>query len=177
MSTPATTQGTEQLPAIDPRVTIGHTHLKVADLQRAIDFYTQVLGLEVMQQHGDDVAFLSAGGYHHHIALNTWLSKGGPRPPEHSTGLFHVALLYPDRASLATAVRRVMLAGVPLEGASDHGVSEAVYLSDPDGNGIELYRDRPRSDWPRTQAGALAMYTRPLDIEELTALSGQTLSN
>ncbi|MDH3743126.1 MAG: VOC family protein, partial [Hyphomicrobiales bacterium] len=123
--------------------------------------------LEVMQRHGDDVAFLSAGGYHHHIALNTWQSKGGAAPPPGTTGLFHVALLYPDRAALADALRRLVRAGVPLEGASDHGVSEALYLSDPDGNGIELYWDRPRQDWPRGTSGELAMHTRPLDVDAL----------
>ncbi|NNE22815.1 MAG: glyoxalase [Rhizobiales bacterium] len=154
-------------PAIDARVTIGHTHLKVSNLQRSIDFYGAVLGLEVMQRHGDDVAFLSAGGYHHHIALNTWQSKGGAAPPPGTTGLFHVALLYPDRAALADALRRLVRAGVPLDGASDHGVSQALYLSDPDGNGIELYWDRPEPDWPRGASGELAMHTRPLDVDAL----------
>lgn len=154
-------------PAIDPRVRIGHTHLKVSDLQRSIDFYGEVLGLDVMQRHGDDVAFLSAGGYHHHIALNTWQSKGGSAPPAGTTGLFHVALLYPDRAALADALRRLVRAGVALDGASDHGVSEALYLCDPDGNGIELYWDRPQAEWPRGQSGELAMYTRPLDVDAL----------
>lgn len=153
--------------AIDPRVRVGHTHLKVSDLQRSIDFYCSVLGLEVMQRHGDDVAFLSAGGYHHHIALNTWQSKGGSAPPAGSTGLFHVALLYPDRAALANALKRLQDAGVPLDGASDHGVSEALYLNDPDGNGIELYWDRPQADWPRKASGELAMHTRPLDVDAL----------
>ena len=146
---------------------IGHVHLKVADLDRALKFYCGVLGFELTQRLGDQVAFMSAGGYHHHIALNTWQSKGGAAPPAGATGLFHVALLYPDRAALAEALKRLVKAGVPLEGASDHGVSEAVYLSDPDGNGIELYRDRPEADWPRTASGKLAMHTRPLDVDAL----------
>lgn len=162
-----TTRQNAPEPAIDPGVRIGHTHLKVSNLQRSVDFYTGVLGLEVMQRHGDEVAFLSAGGYHHHIALNTWASKGGAAPPAGTTGLFHVALLYPDRAALADALRRLVNAGVSLEGASDHGVSEAVYLSDPDGNGIELYRDRPQTEWPRGVSGDLAMRTRPLDVDAL----------
>jgi catechol 2,3-dioxygenase len=152
---------------IDPRVAIGHVHLKVADLERAIDFYCGVLGLELMQRYGEDAAFLSAGGYHHHIGLNTWQSRHGPPPPPGSTGLFHLALLYPDRRALADALRRLRAAGIPLDGASDHGVSEALYLRDPDGNGLELYRDRPRDLWPRTENGDLSMFTRPLDVEEL----------
>src|SRR5438067_9364375 len=138
---------------IDPRVDIGHVHLKVSDLDRAIAFYRDVLGFELMQQLGDQAAFLSAGGYHHHLGLNTWESQGGSPPPPGTTGLYHVAIRYPDRRTLAHAVRRVVEAGVPLRGASDHGVSEAIYLSDPDGNGIELYRDRPRDEWPREPGG------------------------
>lgn len=148
---------------------IGHVHLKVADLQRAIDFYTDVLGLRVQQRMGRDAAFLSAGGYHHHIALNTWQSAGSTPPPAHHTGLFHLALLYPDRPSLARAVAQVLKHKHQIDGASDHGVSEAVYLRDPDGNGIELYRDRPQADWPRDTSGALQMHTRPLDVEALLA--------
>ena len=155
---------------IDPRVDIGHVHLKVADLDRALDFYCGVLGFELQQRLGDDAAFVSAGGYHHHIGLNTWHSKGAPPPPAHSTGLFHVAIRYPDRRSLADALRRLTGAYIPLGGASDHGVSEALYLSDPDGNGIELYRDRPREEWPRTADGEeIAMVTEPLDLRDLLA--------
>jgi catechol 2,3-dioxygenase len=154
--------------AIDPRVDIGHVHLKVSDLERAIAFYRDVLGFELMQQMGEEAAFLSAGGYHHHIGLNTWESKGGPPPPRGTTGLFHVAIRYPDRKTLAQAVRAVVDAGVPLTGASDHGVSEAIYLRDPDQNGIELYRDRPREQWPSAE-GAVAMFSQPLDLEALLA--------
>jgi catechol 2,3-dioxygenase len=155
---------------IDPRVGIGHVHLKVADLDRALDFYCGVLGFELQQRIGDEAAFVSAGGYHHHIGLNTWHSKGAPPPPARSTGLFHVAILYPDRRSLADALRRLSEAGVPLSGASDHGVSEALYLNDPDGNGIELYRDRPREEWPRSVGGEeIAMVTEPLDPRNLLA--------
>ncbi|WP_376094641.1 VOC family protein [Roseomonas sp. CCTCC AB2023176] len=152
-------------------LTIGHTHLKVADLDRALVFWRDVIGLEITASRPGAV-FLSAGGYHHHIALNTWESLGGSPPPPGTTGLFHVAMLYPDRASLARALRRVMEAGVPLEGASDHGVSEAIYLRDPDGNGVELYRDRPREDWPRDTAGNIEMYTRRLDLRALLAEAG-----
>lgn len=152
---------------IDSRVTVGHVHLKVADLERSLDFYCGVLGLELMQTYGDEAAFLSAGGYHHHIALNTWESRNGQPPPPGSTGLFHVALLYPDRAALADAFRRLQSAGIPLDGASDHGVSEALYLRDPDGNGLELYCDRPHHLWPRSEDGDLAMHTRPLDVDDL----------
>jgi len=152
---------------IDPRVRVGHVHLKVADLERALDFYCGVLGFRLMQRYGTEAAFVSAGGYHHHIGLNTWSSKGGTPPPRGHTGLFHVALLYPDRAALADAVRRLRAAGVEIDGASDHGVSEAVYLRDPDGNGLELYYDRPADEWPRDDAGNLAMDTRPLDVEAL----------
>ena len=154
--------------SIDPRVDIGHVHLKVADLDRALRFWSGVLGFELQQRYGDQAAFVSAGGYHHHIGLNTWESLGAPPPPRHTTGLYHVAIRYPDRKTLADALRRVLEAGVPLEGASDHGVSEAIYLRDPDGNGIELYRDRPREDWP-VRDGELAMVTAPLDLRALLA--------
>ena len=152
--------------------TIGHVHLKVADLDRAVAFYASVLGFEVQQHYGDSAAFLSSGGYHHHVGLNVWDSAGGTPPPRGHTGLFHAALLYPDRRSLAAAVARVMAAGVRLDGASDHGVSEAVYLRDPDGNGLELYRDRDPADWPRDAAGNLAMVTRRLDLDDLLAACG-----
>jgi catechol 2,3-dioxygenase len=156
--------------AIDPRVDIGHVHLKVADIERALDFYSGVLGFELMQRFGDQAAFVSAGGYHHHIGLNTWESKGGSPPPPGTTGLYHVAIRYPNRKTLADAVRRVLEAGIRLDGASDHGVSEAVYLRDPDGNGIELYRDRPREEWPRPDdAHGVAMVTAPLDLPALLA--------
>jgi catechol 2,3-dioxygenase len=148
---------------------IGHVHLKVADLDRALAFYCGVLGFALMQRYGTQAAFVSAGGYHHHIGLNTWQSKGGSPPPPGHTGLFHVAILYPTRADLADALRRLVAAGVDLDGASDHGVSEALYLSDPDGNGLELYRDRPEDEWPRTPDGRLAMVTRPLDLAALMA--------
>jgi catechol 2,3-dioxygenase len=153
--------------AIDPDVRIGHVHLKVADLQRALDFYCGVLGFELTQRWGTSAAFISAGGYHHHIGLNTWESQGGPPPPPGTTGLYHHAILYPSRASLADALRRLVKAGIPLDGAADHGVSEALYLRDPDGNGVELYRDRPREEWPFTPEGELAMYTRRLDLDAL----------
>lgn len=152
---------------IDPKVRIGHVHLKVADLNRAIDFYRGVLGFEITQLYGDQAAFLSAGGYHHHIALNTWESLGGPPPPAGTTGLYHVAILYPTRAALADALRRVTAAGIPLDGAVDHGVSEALYLRDPDANGVELYWDRPSEIWPRAADGSLAMFTRRLDLQAL----------
>jgi catechol 2,3-dioxygenase len=155
---------------IDPRVDIGHVHLKVADLERAVGFYHGVLGFDVTQRYGDEAAFLSAGGYHHHIALNTWDSRGGSPPPPGSTGLFHLAIRYPDRRALAEAVRRVLEADIRLSGASDHGVSEAIYLRDPDDNGVELYRDRPRDEWPRPRDGdGVAMFTRPLDVRALLA--------
>src|ERR1039457_2495760 len=154
---------------IDPRVCIGHTHLKVADLERALKFYVGVLGFELMQRFGSQAAFVSAGGYHHHLGLNTWESKGGSPPPPGTTGLYHVAILYPTRAALADALRRVLAAGVEIDGAADHGVSEALYLRDPDGNGVELYRDRPQEQWPRTPAGELAMFTRALDLDALLA--------
>ena len=155
--------------SIDPRVDIGHVHLKVADIQRALDFYVGVLGFEVQARYGDQAVFISAGGYHHHIGLNTWESRGGSPPPPGHTGLFHAAIRYPDRKALADALRRLVEAGVPLEGASDHGVSEALYLSDPDGNGLELYRDRPVEEWPRDEDGSLGMFTRPLDVQALLA--------
>lgn len=156
-------------PPIDPRVRIGHVHLKVADLDRAVAFYRDVLGFELQQMYGSRAAFLSAGGYHHHIGLNTWESAGGSPPPPGSTGLYHHAILYPDRRTLADAVRRCLDAGVELTGASDHGVSEAIYLNDPDGNGVELYRDRAPEEWPRTPDGGLNMVTGPLDVGALLA--------
>lgn len=152
---------------LDPRVDIGHVHLKVADMERAIGFYRDVLGFDLVQRMGAGAAFLSAGGYHHHLGLNTWESEGGSPPPPGSTGLYHVAIRYPDRATLAEALRRLRSAGIHLEGAADHGVSEALYLRDPDGNGVELYRDRDRSEWPRNPDGSLHMYTRPLDLAAL----------
>lgn len=154
-------------PSIDPRVRIGHVHLKVADLDRALRFYCDVLGFELQQRFGTQAAFISAGGYHHHIGLNTWESKGGSPPPPGTTGLYHVAILYPTRALLADALRRVLAAGIELDGAADHGVSEAIYLRDPDGNGVELYRDRPESEWPRSAGGQLAMFTHALDLDGL----------
>jgi catechol 2,3-dioxygenase len=154
---------------IEPRVDIGHVHLKVGDIERAIAFYQGVLGFEVTQRMGDSAAFLSAGGYHHHIGLNTWESLGGVAPAPGTTGLYHLAIRYPDRATLADALRRLDEAGVPLEGAADHGVSEALYLRDPDGNGVELYHDRPRSEWPRDANGALRMVTERLDVGRLRA--------
>ena len=152
---------------IDPRVRIGHVHLKVADLERALKFYCGVLGFELMQRFGSQAAFISAGGYHHHIGLNTWESKRGSPPPPGTTGLYHVAILYPTRALLADALRRLVAADIELDGAADHGVSEALYLRDPDGNGVELYWDRPQSDWPHTPDGELAMFTRALDLDGL----------
>ncbi len=152
---------------IHPGARIGHVHLKVADLERAIAFYHDVLGFEITQRHGNQVAFLSAGGYHHHIALNTWESEGGSPPPPGTTGLYHLAILYPSRAELADALRRLVNAGISLEGASDHGVSEALYLRDPDGNGVELYWDRPMEEWPRTADNRIAMFTKALDLDGL----------
>lgn len=152
---------------VAPATRIGHVHLKVADLERAIGFYSGVLGFELIQRYGSQAAFLSAGGYHHHIGLNTWESKGGTPPPPGHTGLYHTAFLYPDRAELADALRRVIEAGIPLDGAADHGVSEAIYLRDPDGNGVELYRDRAPEDWPRDAEGTLAMVNAPLDLRKL----------
>jgi catechol 2,3-dioxygenase len=156
-----------QNPPIVAGTRIGHVHLKVADLERALGFYCGVLGFELMQRYGTEAAFISAGGYHHHIGLNTWHSKGGPPPPPGTTGLFHTAILYPTRAALADALHRVTSAGIPLDGASDHGVSQALYLRDPDENGVELYWDRPQAEWPRTADGSLAMFTHRLDIEDL----------
>jgi len=152
---------------IDSGVRIGHVHLKVADLERALDFWCGVLGFELTQRYGRDAAFVSAGGYHHHIGLNVWESRGGSPPPAGSTGLYHVAILYPSRTALSDALRRLRAAGIPLEGAADHGVSEALYLRDPDGNGVELYRDRPPEEWPRDRDGNLRMVTEPLDVADL----------
>ena len=153
--------------SIDPDVRIGHVHLKVANLDRALHFYCDVLGFDLTQRMGDSAAFISAGGYHHHIGLNTWESKGSSPPPAGHTGLYHLAILYPTRRSLADALKRLVDAGIPLEGASDHGVSEALYLRDPDGNGVELYWDRPEAEWPRTPSGGLSMHTEPLDLQRL----------
>ena len=150
---------------------VGHIHLRVSDLDRAIDFYTRVLGFSEMQRYGTGAAFLSAGGYHHHIGLNTWESLGAAPPPPGHTGLYHVAFLYPDRPSLARVLKSVLDHGVPLTGWADHGVSEALYLNDPDGNGIELYRDRPEAEWPRDASGQLAMVNRRFDLEALLALA------
>jgi catechol 2,3-dioxygenase len=152
---------------IDPQVRIGHVHLKVADLERSLTFYCGVLGFDLTQRYGTQAAFVSAGGYHHHIGLNTWESLGGSPPPQGTTGLYHVAILYPTRRALAVALHRLMAAGIPLDGASDHGVSEALYLRDPDDNGLELYWDRPQEAWPRTPEGALVMFTRRLDLNGL----------
>jgi len=157
--------------SISPGTGIGHVHLKVADLDRALAFYQGVLGFELTQRFGRSAAFLSAGGYHHHIGLNTWESAGGSPPPAGATGLYHVAILYPTRAALADALRRLIAAGIRLDGASDHGVSEALYLRDPDQNGVELYWDRPKEKWPRTPSGELAMFSHPLDLEGLLAES------
>jgi catechol 2,3-dioxygenase len=153
---------------IHPETRIGHVHLKVADMERALKFYRDVLGFEVTQRIGSSAAFLSAGGYHHHIGLNTWESYGGQAPAAGTTGLYHLAVVYPTRAELGDALRRLLAAGVPLDGASDHGVSEALYLRDPDGNGVELYWDKPQEEWPR-ENGELAMVTRPLDLKGLLA--------
>lgn len=165
----ARARGAMLAPMSEHHPRIGHVHLKVADLDRALRFWRDALGLAERQRYGERAVFLSWGGYHHHIALNTWESEGGPAPAPGTTGLFHVALLYPDRAALAQAVRRVLAAGCALDGASDHGVSEAIYLRDPDGNGVELYRDRAAAEWPRDGAGNLAMFTRRLDLEGLLA--------
>jgi catechol 2,3-dioxygenase len=154
---------------IDPRVDIGHVHLKVSDLDRSLGFWRDVLGFDLQQRMGDQAAFISAGNYHHHLGLNTWESKGGTAPPRGSTGLYHVAIRYPDRKTLADALQRVLQAGIPLDGASDHGVSEAIYLRDPDNNGVELYRDRPEDEWPRTPDGTLEMTLEPLDLQALLA--------
>ena len=155
--------------SIDPRVDIGHVHLKVSDIDRAIAFYEGVLGFEVMLRARDEAAFLSAGGYHHHIGLNTWESKGAGPPPRNTTGLYHTAIRYPDRKALAEALRRVVQAGIPVSGASDHGVSEAIYLRDPDDNGVELYRDRPQEQWPKNPDGSFTMIGAPLDLDALLA--------
>jgi catechol 2,3-dioxygenase len=168
VKTTAPTRTTEtKAPPIHPAVRIGHVHLKVADLDRAIAFYRDVLGFELTQQYGRQAAFLSAGGYHHHIGLNTWESQGGSPPPDGHTGLYHLAILYPTRAELADALQRLIKANIPLEGASDHGVSEALYLRDPDGNGVELYWDRPQEQWPRNAKGEIEMFTRALDLNDL----------
>ena len=159
----------QQTNRINPGTRIGHVHLKVADIERALGFYRDVLGFEVMQWYGEDAVFLSAGGYHHYIGLNTWMSKGGPPAPRGSAGLFHLAILYPERRDLAQALKWLIEAGCQLDGASDHGVSEALYLRDPDGNGVELYVDRPEDEWPRTENGGIAMVTQPLDLEGLLA--------
>ncbi|CAM3158789.1 VOC family protein [Rariglobus hedericola] len=157
------------MPTLNPAVRIGHVHLKVADLDRALAFYCGVLGFEIQQRFGTQAAFISAGGYHHHIGLNTWESRGGTPPAPGTTGLYHTAILYPDRATLADALRRLVTAGIKIDGAADHGVSEAIYLRDPDQNGVELYRDRPQSEWPRTPNGELAMFSHPLDLDALLA--------
>jgi catechol 2,3-dioxygenase len=154
---------------IDPRVEIGHVHLKVAGIERSLAFYCGVLGFEEQARYGNQAVFISAGGYHHHIGLNTWESRGGSPPPPGHTGLFHAAIRYPDRKTLADALRRLVDAGISLDGASDHGVSEALYLRDPDGNGLEFYRDRPREEWPMRPDGKLDMFTRPLDVRALLA--------
>ena len=158
-------------------VCIGHVHLKVADLERALAFYCGVLGFELTQRLGSQAAFVSSGGYHHHIGLNTWESVGGKPPPPGSTGLYHLAILYPTRASLADALRRVLSAGITLDGASDHGVSEALYLRDADSNGVELYWDRPKEEWPRTADGGLAMFTQPLDLDGLLSEANESVMN
>lgn len=158
---------------IHPDTRIGHVHLKVADLERSLAFYCDILGFQIMQRWGDQAAFISAGGYHHHIGLNTWTSKGGHPPAPGTTGLYHVAILYPDRPALADALKRLVQAQIPLQGASDHGVSEALYLQDPDANGLELYRDRPRDEWPFDPEGTLAMYTKPLDLQALLSEAPQ----
>ena len=154
---------------IDPAVRVGHVHLKVSDIERSLAFYCGILGFELIQRYGSQAAFVSAGGYHHHIGLNTWESLGGSPPPPNCTGLFHLAVLYPTRATLADALRRLTSANIALDGASDHGVSEALYLRDPDDNGVELYWDRPKDSWPRGPKGQLAMFTRPLDLDSLLA--------
>src|SRR6202790_956646 len=154
---------------INPGVRVGHVDLMLADLDGALAFYCGVLGFELMQRIGPEAAFISAGGYHHHIGLNTWESRGGPPPPQGTTGLYHLAILYPTRAALGDALRRLIEAKIPLDGASDHGVSEALYLRDPDDNGVELYWDRPREVWPKREDGGLRMYTNPLDLRDLLA--------
>lgn len=152
---------------VPEKTRIGHVHLKVSDLDKALDFYHGLLGFEIIQRLGDQAAFISAGGYHHHIGLNTWQSKGAPPAPKHSTGLFHTAIVYPDRKSLAQIFKRLQEANYPFTGAADHGVSEALYLDDPDGNGVELYVDRPKEEWPKTEDGEIDMYTKRLDIDDL----------
>ena len=164
------TDSTKPIPA---GTKIGHVHLKVADLDRALKFYCDVLGFELMQKYGTQAAFVSAGGYHHHIGLNTWESRGGKPPAPGTTGLYHLAILYPTRADLADALKRLLANGIRLEGASDHGVSEALYLRDPDGNGVELYWDRPKAEWPKAGDGKLAMHTRRLDVEGLLQATRQ----
>ena len=159
-------------PPIHPDTRIGHIHLKVADLERALNFYVNILGFQLTQRYGNQAAFVSAGGYHHHIGLNTWESEAGSAPPPGSTGLYHLAVLYPTRAALADALQRLLDNNIPLEGAADHGVSEALYLNDPDGNGVELYYDRPPDQWPRTPDGQINMYTRPLDLANLLKANG-----
>jgi catechol 2,3-dioxygenase len=156
-------------PLIHPETRIGHVHLKVANIERSLGFYRDLLGFEITQWYGEDAVFLSAGGYHHHIGLNTWISRNADPAPPHSAGLFHLAILYPERRDLAQALNWLIESNYPIDGASDHGVSEALYLRDPDDNGIELYRDRPRQEWPRTVDGGLAMVTRPLDVDGLLA--------
>lgn len=162
---------------INAGVKMGHVHLRVSDLERALQFYSGVLGFEVTQRMGNSAAFLSAGGYHHHIGLNTWESKGGPPPAMGTTGLYHLAIVYPTRAALGDALQRLMRAGIPLDGAADHGVSEALYLRDPDGNGVELYWDRPQEEWPRDAEGGLAMFTRALDLRELLQAADKAASD
>jgi catechol 2,3-dioxygenase len=178
MTLPEKRDGAAQPYAIDPAVRIGHVHLKVANLERALGFYRGILGFQVMQQLGGSAVFLSAAGYHHHIALNTWESLGGSPPPRGATGLYHTAIVYPTRAALAGALRRVLTARIPLEGAADHGVSESIYLRDPDDNGVELYCDKPKELWPRDADGNLAMYTHHLDLRSLLeeALPEESLS-
>jgi catechol 2,3-dioxygenase len=171
-ASPASAAIVVSVTGIDPLVDIGHVHLKVANIERSLGFYRDVLGFDVTQRMGDEAAFLSAGGYHHHIGLNTWESRGGQPPPRGTTGLYHVAIRYPDRAALGDALRRLLDAGIRLDGASDHGVSEALYLRDPDNNGIELYWDRPKEEWPRTASGELAMISAPVDLEALLAEAG-----
>lgn len=157
--------------SVPPETRIGHVHLKVADLERSLQFYRDLLGFEVTERIGSSAAFLSAGGYHHHIGLNTWNSEGAPKASRNGVGLYHTAIVYPTRKDLAEVVQRLMENGYPLTGAADHGVSEAIYLDDPDGNGVELYRDRPREEWPRKEDGSVKMYTRRLDLEELLGKS------
>jgi catechol 2,3-dioxygenase len=168
--------GNEAARRIDPQVRIGHVHLKVADLERSLGFYCGVLGFQLTQRYGSQAAFISAGGYHHHIGLNTWESLGSSPPPPGTTGLYHVAILYPSRRALADALRRLASADIPLDGASDHGVSEALYLRDPDDNGVELYWDRPQEAWPRTADGELAMFSRRLDLQSLLNEIAETLN-